>query len=310
VRKFFIVGCQRSGTTLLRLVLESHPRVFCYDEGKAYRALKYKETPNSNNIDLIGYKIPRWTEQLDFDWAYDAGHGTWAQRFYDNEPVIFMIRDVRDVVASMMSLKYAAKSWWEGWGVERLLLHLGSQTVRNFFCEEIKKLGEVRENLCGAASLYWKFKVHAFFNYSLLGWPVLPVLYEKLVGEPEKEIRRIITFLGLPWDNAVLAHWQQSHSEVDADGKAVGQTNPARPIDSESIGRWRTVLRGDEVEAIESISGGLNNSLQNENFTHPKARLFPFDLYAQDRLEIVLNTLVAKEAIVEQARYERLGLVD
>jgi hypothetical protein len=38
--RFFILGCQRSGTTLLRLILESHPDIFCYDEIKAYAVLQ------------------------------------------------------------------------------------------------------------------------------------------------------------------------------------------------------------------------------------------------------------------------------
>jgi len=280
--------------------------VFCYDEGNGYRALKHKEKTDSKNIDLVGYKIPRWTEQLDFDWVYDAGHGIWSPRFYAGEPLIFMLRDVRDVVASMTSLNYGSKNWWEGWGVERLLAHLDSQTFRDFFSEEINKIGEVRKNLSAAASLYWKFKTHAFFNYTRQSWPVLPVLYEKLVSQPETEIRRIITFLKLPWDDAVLSHWQQSHSEVDADGKAVGQTISSRPIDSMSLGKWRKVLSGAEVESIESIAGALNESLQNEDFMTPEVRPFPFKLYEQDRLEVVLNVLVAKEAIVEQAKYDGL----
>jgi Sulfotransferase family len=37
--RFFVAGCQRSGTTLLRLVLECHPRVYCFDEAIGYRVL-------------------------------------------------------------------------------------------------------------------------------------------------------------------------------------------------------------------------------------------------------------------------------
>jgi Sulfotransferase family len=40
--RFFILGCQRTGTTLMRLVLESHPDVFCYDELKSYAVLRQR----------------------------------------------------------------------------------------------------------------------------------------------------------------------------------------------------------------------------------------------------------------------------
>ncbi len=37
---FFILGCQRTGTTLMRLILESHSMVKCFDEPQCYEILK------------------------------------------------------------------------------------------------------------------------------------------------------------------------------------------------------------------------------------------------------------------------------
>lgn len=34
----------------------------------------------------------------------------------------------------------------------------------------------------------------------------LPVRYEQLVLHPEEEMRKLLSFLGLPWDPAVLHH--------------------------------------------------------------------------------------------------------
>lgn len=38
-RRFFITGCQRSGTTLLRLILEGHQDIRCFDETRSYGVL-------------------------------------------------------------------------------------------------------------------------------------------------------------------------------------------------------------------------------------------------------------------------------
>ena len=62
--RFFILGCQRSGTTLLRLILEVHPDVFCYDELKGYAVLQGAIQEDLPHARLIGFKIPRWTEQM------------------------------------------------------------------------------------------------------------------------------------------------------------------------------------------------------------------------------------------------------
>jgi hypothetical protein len=37
--RFFISGCQRYGTTMLRLVLESHSHIHWFDEAIGYRLL-------------------------------------------------------------------------------------------------------------------------------------------------------------------------------------------------------------------------------------------------------------------------------
>lgn len=39
MERFFISGCQRSGTTMLRLILESHPFIQCFDEVAGYDIL-------------------------------------------------------------------------------------------------------------------------------------------------------------------------------------------------------------------------------------------------------------------------------
>jgi hypothetical protein len=125
MRRFFIVGCQRSGTTLLRLILAGHPAIYCYDETLAYARLRDGQASEALGYELVCYKIPRWTEQLNIPVLADEGHDIVAARFYSREPIIFMIRDVRDVVASMKKFTFQMDqrdvSWLDAW-VPRILL--------------------------------------------------------------------------------------------------------------------------------------------------------------------------------------------
>ena len=72
-QSFFIAGCQRSGTTLMRLILECHDQVSCFDELRSYGALAERPLLQDLAGRKVGFKIPRWTEQLDAENLWDEG---------------------------------------------------------------------------------------------------------------------------------------------------------------------------------------------------------------------------------------------
>lgn len=257
-RRFLIVGCQRTGTTLLRLVLECHSHIFCFDEEKAYLALRDDTVKEAEGSALVGFKIPSWTEQLDDDWLYDVGLGLWCKHFYRREPIVFLLRDVREVVASMMDLKLFGLNWWSALGSLTLRMKLKSPAFRKRYHREIQDIGDPNVNQPAAAALYWKYKTQAYFDYKEKGWPVYGVLYERLVTSPAQEISRILGFLGLKWEDSLLTHSQLPHTELDQEGKAMGQTDPTRPIDHSSLERWRERLSSSDVDQILAVAQDLN----------------------------------------------------
>jgi hypothetical protein len=73
---------------------------------------------------------------------------------------------------------------------------------------------------------------------SLPGLRVLEVSYEALVDDPEAGARRIIDFIGLPWDDRCLRFYENARLVSTA---SVDQVR--RPIYRSSIGRWRRYER-------------------------------------------------------------------
>lgn len=63
---------------------------------------------------------------------------------------------------------------------------------------------------------------------------LLEVQYEELVGEPEREIRRLLDFCGLEWDPACLEFHRTERAVQTASADQVRQ-----PLYTSSIGRWR-----------------------------------------------------------------------
>lgn len=58
-----------------------------------------------------------------------------------------------------------------------------------------------------------------------IGTRCLPVYYERLVLDAERTMRRVLRFLGLPWDNTVL-----HHQDFVAAAGAAGDAQPDHKI--------------------------------------------------------------------------------
>ena len=63
---------------------------------------------------------------------------------------------------------------------------------------------------------------------------MIDVVYEDLVADLEPQVRRIIDFLGLPWEDACLDfHRTERHVNTPSSWQV------RQPVYSSSVGRWR-----------------------------------------------------------------------
>ena len=87
---------------------------------------------------------------------------------------------------------------------------------------------------------------HAYGEYhrlmkhwrSALDIPMLDVVYEELVADPDAGARRIVEFLGLPWDDACLRFYEAERAVSTA---SVDQVR--KPVYTSSVSRWKRYER-------------------------------------------------------------------
>jgi hypothetical protein len=193
----FIVGCQRSGTTLLRLILDAHPNISCGPETRFLADLaNITADRNWQRMRLYGFPKQYWHQRIaalfdtfQSEYAHARGKVRWADKTpryalcvdYLNElfptcQVVHIIRDGRDVVASHRNC----------WGYLSAL-----KAVR-------KWPWYVRAARASGARLSAEGRYHE-------------VRYEDLVTDPKTTLHKLLDFLGEPWDDAVLEHDRWPH---------------------------------------------------------------------------------------------------
>ncbi|MHB8408985.1 MAG: tetratricopeptide repeat-containing sulfotransferase family protein [Acidiferrobacterales bacterium] len=237
-RPVFVVGMQRSGTTLAEQILASHPAVHgageLRDLGHIADALRetlgsdaaYPQCLAAATPGMLDDLARRYLERLD---ALSPG----AARVVDKMPgnfqrlglisvlfpkarVIHMMRDPLDTCLSIYFQKF---------------------NTTNAYAFDLADLG-AHYQAYRALMRYWR---------ETLFIPMLEIQYEALAAKPEEYIPKMIAFCGLDWDARCLRF-----HELRRDVNTPSYEQVRQPMYTRSIGRWKHYERhlGPLIEAL------------------------------------------------------------
>lgn len=266
----FIVGCQRSGTTLLAQMIGANRQAILVDENEASMELatslldglepsienlqpwllkakaKYKdgrageEDGPSKDITHLVIKAPNAT--------YEAGR--FKQLPY-RSTYLFPVRDSRDVVCSMARLAHVQM-------IQNQIRHIRRiPDAKARFSQDLDRLEKEDLPAHIKRAIIWRIKnsYADFFRAPPLHGMV--VRYEDLASDPETHFTRILSHAGL------TPGTQMNHEDVMR-GMAPGLTMRNRPIDEMSIQRWTRVLTKGEEEDIWNETGEMMQAMGYE----------------------------------------------
>ena len=220
----FLVGFPRSGTTLLDTFLMGHRDTRVLEEvhllGAAEREIgKVAELPHASLTSLKRARQAYFTaldQHVERDFSglvvdklpLNLLGGPFIQSLFPGAPIIFAQRHPCDAVLSAFMQSFVM-----------------NDAMASFLTIE------------DAADLYdtvmsgWTAMAEAFTLN------VHTVRYERLVEDPEAVLRPLVEFLGLPWDEQMLAHTETAKKRGTIITPSYDQVT--EPLTSRSSGRWK-----------------------------------------------------------------------
>lgn len=198
----FIVGCQRSGTSMIHHLFRLDWDAVTYDEWSPLSTLSGKEPLRWRPLDEVKPRI--MADRAPFVVCkplVESQNLTDLLDAFPGSKAIWMYRDYRDVVSS--SLKYFGGDVGHG-DLEPILGADASDWRAEKLAEEDRsRIGELyRDDLPGhdAAALFWYARNSLFFSNGFSTDPrVVPCRYGDLVTRPGPVMEAAYMFLGRPY---------------------------------------------------------------------------------------------------------------
>lgn len=270
---FFIVGASRSGTTMLRLLLNAHSRIGVPKELAYFTLAMQKGALNA------------WRQgRLSAD-----AHRAFLHAFLAKKHHIYTRVDTARLEEDLIQdhptdLRGSLDGVMAEWVREQGKARWGEKTPKNLFYvdhihhmyPEARFIHIVRDP---RAVVYSMNRFARFLNDSVLNafnWYlsvkdgygllrasvpealVMTIRYEDLVANVEETVRRLCEFIGEPFEPAMLDFYRESQTNIHPASAELGGVNTlTQPVSTTSVDKWREGLAEREIAVVEAVCGDL-----------------------------------------------------
>ena len=282
----FIVGVGRSGTTMLRLMLDAHPDLAIPPETHFVPDL----------IDSIeGGASPAQAVEV------MASVRQWGDLHTDPAAVLERFEALDDFnAADALRAFYAIYAERQGkprWGEKtpayvRKMRRIEGALPEARFIHVIRDgrdvalsrwkrtLGEGKRAPAAQVAEGWERRIRRAQKQGKRLGHYMELRYEDLVTETEANLRRISDFIELPWDPVMLRYYEHAADRMaemardlpSADGKPVrpgeermqAHAMTQKPPDPSAMYRWKERMSAEDVSAFDATAGELLSELGYE----------------------------------------------
>ncbi len=265
----FIVGTHRSGTTLLRLILNAHPQIAIPHEAEfLLPLLKRFKTTHKDTIEESYSEA--FFDAMRSNRLFSRLFGKWRIQLADVEGKIRFLQGEKSIRKhiSAFYMTYMDQHKKATWGDKTPSFF---NMVRSFYAlypnaRFIYLVRDGRDVMLSKRKYYTSQPDNV--TYSAIEWlyknrmilrqlnkipKKMVIRYEDLVNHPNSTVEEICNFLSVGYSTEMMSFYQRSESQI---GKRHSKLI-FKPISNESVGKWRNELTRKETAVFDTIAKSL-----------------------------------------------------
>ena len=225
-KSVFIVGMPRSGSTLIESILSMNSDVHDLGEINILEEsfLEHKKIDQESTlIDIYVKKISEYTNKFNITtnkWLYNYQYTGIIASQIPEAKIIHCFRNPLDNILSIYRSNFESGNEYSSSLVDCTRVYLDQEEIMSKYKDEFRP-------------------------------KIYDVNYDSLVGNPKKEIKSLISWLGWNWDDSYLSPHLNSRTVSTASSVQVRS-----PINSKSTGGWKNYkdMLNPSIKILEEIS--------------------------------------------------------
>lgn len=243
----FVLGMPRSGTTLVEQILASHSHVTgggelshllhlanqlaFSDLFAASTSSRFREKLGALNSASIGQLVRSYLEKLRW-------HSQTATRITDKMPHNFQLVGLIALILPRARIIHCKRNPIDNC----VSIYTNWFNEKHGYADDLATLGA-----------YYREYVRLMAHWTeLVPGRILEVQYEDMIRDQEGQTRRLLDFVGLPWEQACLEFHNANRGVT-----TISRWQVRQPIYSSSVDRWKRFepLIGELIDALGPLAG-------------------------------------------------------
>ena len=262
---FFIIGTERSGSNLLRLMLNAHPDVVVPHPPHVLHLLGPLEAAAGpagapETLRRLSLLVAGLVDHHIHPWAHRPQAEALAAAAEPPDLMGLTLALYDEAAQAAHKPRWGCKSTFTIHAVDRVLAARPAarflwlvRDPRDVAVSSLDSVFNPKDPLhvgqLWARQQRLGLELHARHPDAV---HLLP--YEALIADPEGRLRQVLAFLGLPWDPAVLRHRETPEAAHIASLSASWKNND-RDVLSNNAGKWRKRLGRRDAARIAAVAG-------------------------------------------------------